>query len=64
MYSMCPICRHSQRTSIDESLRAGRDLRTLANEFALRTSLLRHHRDEHVAGVVRGHARPRVPQVR
>jgi hypothetical protein len=41
MQSMCAICRHSQRTSIDENLRAGRDLRTLADEFGVRTTSLR-----------------------
>jgi hypothetical protein len=54
MQSMCPICRHSQRSSIDESLRAGRELRTLADEFGVRTTALRHHREEHVAGLARG----------
>ena len=29
MQAMCPICRHSQRSSIDENLRAGQDLRSL-----------------------------------
>jgi hypothetical protein len=38
MQSMCPICRHSQRSSIDESLRAGRDLRSLADEYGLEAS--------------------------
>jgi hypothetical protein len=36
--AMCPICRHSQRASIDEHLQAGRDLRTLADEFGVRTT--------------------------
>jgi hypothetical protein len=40
MQSMCPICRHSQRSSIDESLRAGRELHTLADEFGVRTTAL------------------------
>ena len=53
MYSMCSICRHSQRTSIDESLRAGGDVRSVANEYALEVRTLRHHRDEHVAGLAR-----------
>jgi hypothetical protein len=52
--AMCPICRHSQRASIDEHLHAGRDLRTLADEFGVRTTWLRHHREEHVAGLTRG----------
>jgi hypothetical protein len=26
MQSMCPVCHHSQRTVLDEYLRAGRDL--------------------------------------
>jgi hypothetical protein len=54
MQALCPICQHSQRTSIDESLRAGRELRTLADEFGVRTTSLRYHRDEHVAGLARG----------
>jgi hypothetical protein len=37
MQSMCPICRHSQRCAIDESLRAGRDLRSLADEVGVDT---------------------------
>ena len=35
MQSMCPICRHSQRTLIDERLRAGHHLRVIANEFGV-----------------------------
>ena len=48
MQPMCAICRHSQRQTIDQNLRAGRDLRTLADEFGVRASALRHHRDAHV----------------
>jgi hypothetical protein len=40
MQSMCPICRHSQRSAIDEHLRAGRELRSLVDEFGLRTPAL------------------------
>jgi hypothetical protein len=54
---MCPISRHSQRPSIDENLRAGRDLRTLADEFGVRTGALRYHRDEHVAGLAKSRRR-------
>jgi hypothetical protein len=54
MQSMCPICRHSQRCAIDENLRAGGDLRPLADEFGVRITALRYHRDEHVAGLDRG----------
>jgi hypothetical protein len=53
MQSMCPICHHSQRSSIDESLRSGGDLRPLADEFGVRITVLRYHRDEHVAGLAR-----------
>lgn len=61
MHGLCTICAHSQRTLIDESLRAGHDLRSLANEFALRTPVLRHHRDEHVAGLAQ--RRRRAPAI-
>jgi hypothetical protein len=39
MDGVCPICRHSQRTSIDERLRASRELRPLADEFGLRITV-------------------------
>jgi hypothetical protein len=61
MQSMCPICRHSQRPSIDESLRAGRELRSLADEVGVDTRALRWHRD-HVAGLAK--ARRRTPALR
>jgi hypothetical protein len=54
MYGLCPICHHSQRSSIDERLRAARELRPVADEFGVRLTMLRHHRDEHVAGLARG----------
>jgi hypothetical protein len=54
MQAMCSVCRHSQCSRIDQDLRAGWDLRSLSDEFGLRTGSLRHHRDEHVAGLTRG----------
>jgi hypothetical protein len=54
MYRLCVVCEHSQRVTIDEDLRAGRDLRSLSDEFGLHTRALRAHRDEHVAGLARG----------
>jgi hypothetical protein len=44
MQAMCSACRHSQRSRTDQDLRAGRDLRSLSDEFGLRTGALRHHR--------------------
>src|SRR5919199_4008718 len=51
MYGLCPICRHSQRASIDERLCNSRELRPLADEFGVRITALRYHRDEHLAGL-------------
>ena len=53
MQAMCAICRHSQRQTIDRDLRAGRELRPLADEFGMRITALRYHRDEHVAALDR-----------
>jgi hypothetical protein len=62
MYRLCCVCESSQRASIDDHLRYGRDLRSLADEVGLPTRALRHHRDAHVAGLTTGRrlrARPR-----
>jgi hypothetical protein len=44
----------AEPSTIDEHLRRGRDLRSLADEVGLPTGALRAHRDEHVAGLPRG----------
>lgn len=61
MQPLCSICRHSQRSRIDQDLMAGRDLRALADEFGLRPSTLRGHRDEHVTGRREARVRRRTP---
>ena len=53
MHGLCLVCESSQRATIDEYLRAGRDLRSLADEFGLHTRALRAHRDDHITGVPR-----------
>jgi hypothetical protein len=53
MYRMCLVCESSVRATVDEELRRGRDLRSLADEVGLPTRALRAHRDEHVAGLTR-----------
>ena len=37
MRGLCSICHHSQRGVIDEHLSGGRDLRSLADEYASQT---------------------------
>ena len=64
MRGHCQVCQHSMRGAIDEHLRAGRDLRSLSDEFGVLTRALRHHRDSHVVparppGGRRSGARPR-----
>jgi hypothetical protein len=54
MYGLCPVCHHSQRSAIDERLRASRALRPLADEFGVPITALRHHRDEHLPGRATG----------
>ena len=39
VYGLCPICHHSQRASIDERLRTGRELRPVADEFGMRVTV-------------------------
>ena len=52
---LCPICHHhSQRSAIDEPLRNSRELRPLADEFGVRITVLRWHRDEHLPGLAKG----------
>jgi hypothetical protein len=63
MLTLCPLCTHSQRPSIDQALRAGRDLRALADEFGVRTAALRHRRDEHVVVIPLDRTRRRVSVV-
>jgi hypothetical protein len=48
MRGHCELCRHSMRGVIDEHLRAGRDVRSLADEYGLETRAIRAHRDDHV----------------
>ena len=54
MQAICLVCRHSQRAVIDQSLRAGQDLRSLSDAFGVDTRALRWRRDDHVVGLARG----------
>jgi hypothetical protein len=44
MQATCPVCRHSQRESIDEGLRAGQTVGALVAQYGVHPVALRRHR--------------------